>query len=86
MRPTSLRPLSAIANSAGLRMNRWDFVPAYLQGELERDELVYFHAPPGHAMVGSDGRPRICRVRKPICSMAQAGRRWQLSLPLPVAP
>eukprot|EP00965_Chrysotila_dentata_P001738 58256-Pleurochrysis_carterae.AAC.1 len=49
MRPTSLRALAAIANSAGMRMRRWDFVAAYLQGELEQDEVVYCHAPPGYA-------------------------------------
>eukprot|EP00965_Chrysotila_dentata_P059289 1968116-Pleurochrysis_carterae.AAC.1 len=49
MRPTSLRALAAMANSAGMRMRRWDFVAAYLQGELEQDEVVYCHAPPGYA-------------------------------------
>eukprot|EP00965_Chrysotila_dentata_P143104 4728727-Pleurochrysis_carterae.AAC.1 len=41
MRPTSLRALAAIANSAGMRMRRWDFVAAYLQGDLEQNEVVY---------------------------------------------
>eukprot|EP00965_Chrysotila_dentata_P056140 1860905-Pleurochrysis_carterae.AAC.1 len=31
-----------------MRMRRWDFVAAYLQGELEHDEVVYCHAPPGN--------------------------------------
>eukprot|EP00965_Chrysotila_dentata_P138585 4583996-Pleurochrysis_carterae.AAC.1 len=61
-------------------MRRWDFVAAYLQGDLEQNEVVYCHAPPGHATVGADGRPRVCRVEKPIYGMAQAGRRWQRSL------
>eukprot|EP00965_Chrysotila_dentata_P061247 2029017-Pleurochrysis_carterae.AAC.1 len=48
-------------------MRRWDFVvAAYLQGELQEGEIVYCHAPPGYAAVGADGRPRICRVEKPI--------------------
>eukprot|EP00965_Chrysotila_dentata_P044438 1477496-Pleurochrysis_carterae.AAC.1 len=61
-------------------MRRWDFVAAYLQGELEPGEVVYCHPPPGYATIGADGRPRLCRVRKPICGMAQAGRRWQRTL------
>eukprot|EP00965_Chrysotila_dentata_P117263 3875219-Pleurochrysis_carterae.AAC.7 len=77
MRPTSLRALAAIANAAGMRMRSWDFVAAYLQGDLEQNEVVYCHAPPGYATLGADGRPRICRVEKPIYGMAQAGRRWQ---------
>eukprot|EP00965_Chrysotila_dentata_P133139 4402593-Pleurochrysis_carterae.AAC.1 len=80
MRPTSLRALAAIANAAGMHMRRWDFVAAYLQGDLEQNEVVYCHAPPGYATLGADGRPRICRVAKPIYGMAQVGRRWQRSL------
>eukprot|EP00965_Chrysotila_dentata_P018883 629419-Pleurochrysis_carterae.AAC.1 len=76
MRPTLVRALAAIANSAGMRMRRWDFVAAYLQGDLEQDE-VYCHAPPGYATIGADGRPRVSRAVKPIYGMAQAGRRWQ---------
>eukprot|EP00965_Chrysotila_dentata_P104930 3465894-Pleurochrysis_carterae.AAC.1 len=30
--------------------------------------------------MGADGRPRICRVEKPVYGMAQAGRRWQRTL------
>eukprot|EP00965_Chrysotila_dentata_P124889 4128586-Pleurochrysis_carterae.AAC.1 len=39
MRPTSLRALPAIANSSNMKMRRWDFVVAYLQGSHERDEV-----------------------------------------------
>eukprot|EP00965_Chrysotila_dentata_P221797 6192592-Pleurochrysis_carterae.AAC.2 len=45
--------------------------------DLEQNEAVYCHAPPGYATLGADGRPRVCRVEKPIYGMAQAGRRWQ---------
>eukprot|EP00965_Chrysotila_dentata_P029088 967282-Pleurochrysis_carterae.AAC.1 len=79
MRPTALRALAAIAASANMRMRRWDFVAAYLQGDLEQNEVVYLHAPPGYATLGADGRPRVCRVVKPIYGMAHAGRRWQRS-------
>ena len=83
MRSTSLRALSAISAKHGMCMRRWDFVAAYLQGSLLDGEVVYCPPPPGHehkAGIGSDGLPRICRVRKPIYGMAQAGRRWQRSL------
>eukprot|EP00965_Chrysotila_dentata_P054667 1814903-Pleurochrysis_carterae.AAC.1 len=61
-------------------MRRWDFVAAYLQGELEPGEVVYCHPPPGYETLGQDGKSRVCRVIKPIYGMAQAGRRWQRSL------
>ena len=80
MRASSLRVLSAAAAQLGLSMRRWDFVAAYLQGELLDDEVVYCYAPPGHGVKGRDGRERIVKVMKPIYGMVQAGRRWQRSI------
>eukprot|EP00965_Chrysotila_dentata_P234967 6200477-Pleurochrysis_carterae.AAC.1 len=64
----------------GMLMRRWDFVAAYLQGKLQDGEVVYCYAPPGYSTTGADGKPRICRVEKPVYGMAQAGRRWQRTL------
>ena len=80
LRSTSLRLLASVASRHGLRLRRWDFVSAYLQGSLEDGEVVYCHAPPGYEREDSDGNPLVCRVVKPIYGMAQAGRRWQRSL------
>eukprot|EP00965_Chrysotila_dentata_P148997 4921185-Pleurochrysis_carterae.AAC.1 len=38
MRPTSLQTLASIAACRNLRMRSWDFVAAYLQGELQPGE------------------------------------------------
>ena len=63
MRGTSLRLLSAIAGQYGLYMRRWDFVSAFLQGDLEAGEVVYCSAPPGpHGKIGADGRQRVWKV------------------------
>ena len=80
MRGTSLRMLSNLAASAGMRMRRYDFVAAYLQGELLEGETVYCFPPPGYERKGADGRNQICRILKPVYGMAQAGRRWQRTL------
>ena len=80
MHPTSLRVLSAIAAEHNMGMRRWDFVAAYLQGSLLEDEVLYCRAPAGYERVGSDGRPMVCEILKPIYGMAQSGRRWQRSL------
>eukprot|EP00965_Chrysotila_dentata_P172732 5700381-Pleurochrysis_carterae.AAC.1 len=61
MRATSLRVLAAIAAKDRLTMRRWDFIAAYLQGELEQGEVVYCRPPPGYETIGSDGRARICK-------------------------
>ena len=63
-----------------MRMRRFDFVAAYLQGQLESGEAVYCHAPPGYERFDTDGCPMICKVVKPVYGMAQAGRRWQRTL------
>lgn len=81
MRGTSLRMLSALAGKHGLNMRRWDFVSAFLQGDLQEGEVVYCQPPPGpYAVTGEDGRPRVWKVIKPVYGMAQAGRRWQRTL------
>ena len=80
MRGTSLRLLSAIAARSNMRMRRWDFVSAYLQGELIEGEVVYCLPPPGYARIGRDGRQMVCKIVKPVYGMAQAGRRWQRAL------
>ena len=81
LRHSSLRILSAIAAQTNFLMRRWDFVSAYLQGELEEGETVYCSAPPGpYSQQGEDGHPKVWRVDRPIYGLAQAGRRWQRSL------
>ena len=92
MRVASLRVLCAISARLGLKMRRWDFVAAYLQGELEPGEVLYCTPPPGYSTAlidgevrmvlaaQGDGMDRICRVEKPVYGMAQAGRRWQRTI------
>eukprot|EP00965_Chrysotila_dentata_P055479 1840620-Pleurochrysis_carterae.AAC.1 len=62
MRATSLRTLASVAAQRGLAMRRWDFVAAYLQGELEPGKVVYCHPPPGYEIIRPDGKTRVCRV------------------------
>ena len=80
MRSTSLRLLSNLAANSDMRMRRYDFVAAYLQGELLEGETVFCYPPPGYESKGKDGRNQICRILKPVYGMAQAGRRWQRTL------
>ena len=80
MRSTSLRLLGAAAAEFRLKMRRWDFTAAYLQGSLEEGEVVYCHMPPGYDVKGGDGASRVCKILKPCYGMSQAGRRWQRAL------
>ena len=49
MRAGSLRLLSSIAGRLDLQLRRWDFVAAYLQGDLQPGEVVYCSPPPGYS-------------------------------------
>jgi hypothetical protein len=90
MRSSTLRLLCAISIRWGLRMRRWDFVAAYLQGDLEDGEVVYCSLSPGYENrvdngnsvpnLGADGLHRVLRIEKPVYGMSQAGRRWQRML------
>ena len=87
MRSGTLRLLASLSARHGLKMHRWDFVAAYLQGELLEGEVVYCTPPTGYyfdesgkLQEGRDDGERVCVVQKPIYGMAQAGRRWQRCL------
>ena len=92
MRAGSLRTLCSLSARLGLKMRRWDFVAAYLQGELEPGEVVYCSPPPGYSTAivdgavtlvptdQGDGVDRLCRVERPVYGMAQSGRRWQRTI------
>ena len=77
---SSLRMIASLSSRFGLRLRRFDFVAAYLQGSLEDGETVYCFAPSGYERYDTDGHPMVCQVVKPVYGMAQAGRRWQRSL------
>ena len=40
-------------------------------------EVVYCLQPAGSNVIGADGRPKICVIKKPIYGIPQAGRRLQ---------
>ena len=80
LKATSLRFLAATAAIQGLHMCRFDFVSAFLQGDLEPGEQIVCRPPLGYETLGDDGNHKIWRVLKPIYGMQQGGRRWQRSL------
>ena len=61
-------------------MRRYDFVSAFLQGDLEPGEQILCHSPPGYETLADDGSRKVWRVLRPIYGMQQGGRRWQRSL------
>ena len=55
LKATSLRFLAATAAIQGLHMRRFDFVSAFLQGDLEPGEQISCRPPPGYETLGDDG-------------------------------
>ena len=81
---SSARALFAFAARRGCLVRSYDWVAAYLQGDFIDGEVVYCKMPPGadldahgKPVLGSDGKPRICKVVKPVYGLPQSGRRLQ---------
>ena len=76
-----MRLLSSLAARYGLRMRRWDFVAAYLQGELLEDEVVYctahaeLAAPPASPHASSPGINGAAMRRVEIAAPPAAAHR-----------
>ena len=71
--------LSPLAANEKLHKRRWDFVAAFLQGELLDNEVVYCSMPSGYA-TGLDasnpsGTDTMLRIEKPIYTIY--GTRWR---------
>ena len=66
-------------------MRRWDFVAAFLQGELLDNEVLYCSMPSGYASNPSGADTVLRRIEKPIYGMAQGGGAAMTAdhLPLP---
>ena len=77
LRHASARGLFAYAARNRCNVRSVDFVAAYLQGEFLDGEVVFCFQPAGSNHIGSDGRPMVCVVTKPIYGIPQAGRRLQ---------
>src|SRR5689334_19507905 len=52
--------------------------PAFLYGEL--DEELYLEQPHGFEQTDRDGNKLVCRLKKAIYGLKQAGRVWWLQI------
>jgi hypothetical protein len=69
---TSFCTILAIAACHDWEIESFDFISAYLNGELDANKKLYMQAPPRY-----DSDPRIVkRLLKSLYSLKQAGRRW----------
>ena len=69
---SSFRTILAIAARHDWEIESFDFNAAYLNGELDDNEEIYMHPPPGY-----DSDPDIVkRLRKALYGLKQAGQKW----------
>lgn len=71
---TALRVLLAMAAQQDMNVKQLDVDSAYLYGRL--DEEIYLEQPEGFRQTGGDGGRLVCRLRKAIYGLKQAGRVW----------
>jgi hypothetical protein len=70
----SSRTILALAASLDLEIHQMDVKSAYLNGELDGNEIVYMQQPPGYE--AADKGQYVCRLKKTIYGLKQSGRRW----------
>lgn len=74
VRFTSIRLLIAIAVKKGLKIYQMDAITAFLQGDLQ--ENIFIEQPQNF----NDGTNRVCKLRKAMYGLKQAGRVWNSKL------
>ena len=68
----------AMANRLSMEMHQIDIKGAYLNGELNKNEVLYMQHPPGYK--DSNAGTRVLRLVKTLYSLKQSGRRWYQKL------
>lgn len=77
-RLASSRAIIAMANRLDLLLHQVDIKGAYLNGELNDNEVLYMHFPPGYKP--RDAGNRVLRLKKTLYGLKQSGRRWYQKL------
>jgi hypothetical protein len=77
-RLASSRAIIAMANRLDLLLHQVDIKGAYLNGELNDNEVLYMHHPPGYKP--RDAGNRVLRLKKTLYGLKQSGRRWYQKL------
>jgi hypothetical protein len=75
-RLASFRAILALAARFDWEIDMFDFIGAYLNGELDEDEEIYMQPPPGYEGQGEN----VLRLRKSLYGLKQAGRKWYEAL------
>ncbi|MHB1946432.1 MAG: reverse transcriptase domain-containing protein, partial [Metallibacterium sp.] len=75
---TTLRTLLAYATKHDMRICQLDVSTAYLHADVK--EELYMEQPSGFEVAGSNGERLVCRLKKSLYGLKQAGRNWNETL------
>jgi len=75
---TSMRTVIAMANCLGMEMHQIDIKGAYLNGELNNNEVLYMHHPLGYK--APDTGTHVLHLIKTLYGLKQSGCRWYQKL------
>jgi hypothetical protein len=74
----SIRLILAIAARNNWEIDMFDFHSAFLNGELDTDELIYMEQPPDHEF--ADRRKYVLKLNKALYGLKQGSRKWYETL------
>ena len=72
----TLRLVLAVAALKDYNLSSVDIRQAYLQAELSEDSVLYMHVPPGVPSEKPDGTRLVCKLKRTLYGLKQAGREW----------
>ena len=76
----TIRILLAISAIEGFNVKQMDVSTAFLHAEVEED--LYMKQPEGFEIQGEDGSTLVCKLKKSLYGLKQAGRNWNKTLDL----
>ena len=76
-KPATTRVLLAIATNLGLTVRQADVRAAFLNGQMDEDEVVYVEPPKGRTQFNNRGQKLFWRLFKALYGTKQAAFKWR---------
>ena len=72
----TIRVIFALVAELDLELHNMDVDNAFVQAELDDEEVVYVKQPEGYERRGSNGEMLVCKLRKSLYGLKQAPFLW----------
>ena len=74
VKASTIRLVLVVAAANDYNLSQIDIKQAYLQAEVT--ENLFMHVPPGIHPFDDQGRPLMCKLKRSIYGLKQAGKEW----------